>query len=111
MCTSPITIRRRLPNYDAPLKVARLRRYGLNPFACDEVTVPCGHCIECLKKRQNDLATRCIREAERRGSMHFVTLTYEDKYLPLSCSLEVINKDTGEIVTSPPNALVRYSGL
>lgn len=110
MCISPVTIRRRLPDYDRPLDVQRLARYGLKPYAVDSITVPCGKCMECLQKRQNDLAVRCMREANKRGCMSFVTLTYNDDSLPLSCVLEKVDKDTGEVFKSLPSPLVRYKG-
>lgn len=68
--------------------------------------VPCGKCVECLKKRQQDISVRAQREAQKRGSMHFVTLTYSDEYLPLAYRLvsnsslsspsSSIDLDTGE---------------
>lgn len=76
------------------------------PFCkCDEVlpykfesrVVPCGKCFECLKNRQNDIVVRTCIEAEKRGSMHLVTLTYEDDDLPLSFFIEAIDKVTGEV--------------
>ena len=66
------------------------------PFKTDQIVVPCGHCIECLRRRQNDLATRVAREADKMGSFHFLTLTYRDSMLPLSVSLFEVNKVTGE---------------
>ena len=66
------------------------------PFRSEQLVVPCGHCIECLKLRQNDLATRVAREADKKGSFHFLTLTYRDDMLPLSVSLFELNTDTGE---------------
>lgn len=115
MCTSPVTIRRRVPNYDRPLKGLKFfqsNNLPIRPFAVDEVTVPCGKCIECLKQRQNDLACRCAREAAKRGSMVFVTLTYEEKYLPLSFVVRRWSKDTGEYVDqSVPELLCCASGL
>lgn len=42
------------------------------------------------------MVVRCKREAEKRGSFAFVTLTYDDEHLPLTRSLFRINKDTGE---------------
>lgn len=59
--------------------------------------VPCGKCIECLKRKQNDLAVRCVREAERCGSMVFLTLTYDNDRLPVSCATELVDKETGEV--------------
>ena len=41
--------------------------------------VPCGKCSQCLGKRQSDLAARCAAEARSKGSMCFVTLTYDNE--------------------------------
>lgn len=65
-------------------------------YSCRMVTVPCGKCVECLKTRQNDLACRCVRQAQISGSMQFLTLTYDDDHLPLAMSLERVDKSTGE---------------
>lgn len=90
---------------------SRLKRYGLMPTLVNQITVPCGKCVECLKKRQNDLAVRCMREAEKRGSMVFATLTYNESSLPLACSLRTVDMETGELISqTPPSLLVRYKG-
>lgn len=110
MCINPITIKRNLKDYNKPSEKARtLFRYNIRPFATDTITVPCGHCAECLKKRQLDLSVRCMREAERFGSMVFVTLTYRDSELPISVTLEQIDKETGDIIAQPPQLLDRRS--
>ena len=44
--------------------------------------VPCGKCIGCLKKRRKDWTTRCIHEARKYEENCFVTLTYNESYLP-----------------------------
>ena len=81
------------------------RLYGYNTL---RMTVSCGKCINCLKRRQNSLAVRCMREAAKRGSMCFLTLTYDNEYLPLAISIESVNKDTGEITQfQKPFPLVR----
>ena len=106
-CLRPVTLNR--PNMRCP--DASMLRLGLYTHR-SEVTVPCGKCIACLKRRQSDLAVRAMREANKRGSMQFLTLTYDDMSLPLQVRLERIDKSTGEVfhdlVSSP---LVRYKGL
>lgn len=72
--------------------------------------VPCGKCTECLRKRQNDIAVRAMREASKRGSMVFCTLTYDNEYLPLSIRLVRVDKNTGEEFPGLQNPLVRYEG-
>lgn len=110
MCINPITIKRNLKDYNKPSEKARtLYRYNIRPFATDSITVPCGRCAECLKKRQLDLSVRCMREAERFGSMVFVTLTYRDSELPVSVTLEQVDKESGDIIAQPPQLLDRNS--
>ena len=72
----------------------------------NNLIVPCGHCSQCLKSRQNDLAVRCAIEARKRGSMIFVTLTYRDDTLPVSCSLECVDKDSGECFRDMPCSVI-----
>lgn len=62
--------------------------------------VPCGKCAQCLRKRQSDLSARCALEARKRGSMCFVTLTYDNASVPIACLLEHVDCDTGEVTHS-----------
>lgn len=64
MCLSPITLKENLAG----------RVY--------ERRVPCGHCLECLKKRQSSYVVRTIEAVRSYGSMWFVTLTYNDDKCP-----------------------------
>lgn len=57
------------------------------PYVNDSIFVPCGKCANCLKNKQACSTLRCQSEAIKRGSMTFVTLTYDDEHLPLSQSL------------------------
>lgn len=109
MCTNPLFL---------PRNSKEGRRFHLEnvyrsigkPFY-DWIQVPCGKCIDCLKKRQNDLAVRVAREAAARGSMHFLTLTYNEDTLPLQCTLVQVDKETGEVsYPLPSSPLVRISG-
>lgn len=54
--------------------------------------VPCGKCLECVKKRSNDLTFRLIEEMKSSIAAYFVTLTYDDDNLPIMC----INDETNE---------------
>lgn len=123
MCLNPLTISRPSETYKAahglqylPSSPEAKRAFQLlkngHPLATNAMQyniVPCGKCIECLKKRQNDLACRCEREAVLRGSMHFVTLTYEDAFLPFACRLQVLDTESGEIVSQEPFKIVTRS--
>lgn len=97
-CLRPITI----PYKGIPNRPYLLRA-GLHQPDHHVMTVPCGKCIECVRSRQDSIAVRCVAEANKRGSMVFVTLTYDDKYLPLTSTLCKVNADTGEfeMLTSP----------
>lgn len=70
---------------------------SVSGYLCDVVTVPCGKCVECLKNRRNDFALRVYREAQKYGSMSFVTLTYDNTSYPIAMRLIVTDRETGEI--------------
>jgi hypothetical protein len=44
--------------------------------------VPCGRCTGCLVDRSRDWSVRCVHEASLHKHNSFVTLTYNDDYLP-----------------------------
>lgn len=79
----------------------------LRPYRFSNITVPCGHCAECLRKKQNDLAVRCFLEAKKRGSMHFVTLTYCEGTLPFTARAVMVDKETGEMFSDRKCKLLR----
>ena len=56
----------------------------------DELTylkVPCGKCIECRKARVNQWFVRLSQELKRSTTAYFVTLTYDEEYLPYTDNL------------------------
>lgn len=108
MCNNPRTIVRKDARFERPSDM-RLKRYfpELSKYSVSSFEVPCGKCIECLKKRQNDLALRAMLEASKRGSMAFVTLTYDEENLPLSIRLQRIDVETGEFEEGEASPLVR----
>lgn len=53
------------------------------PFLVDPLYLPCGHCLACRKDRASVWASRLQCESDMSGSVFFVTLTYEDSFLPL----------------------------
>lgn len=59
----------------SPSRGGRVKRYFL---------VPCGHCLSCLKTRQQQIAFRAEWEALDPSNVLtlFVTLTYSDEFLP-----------------------------
>lgn len=58
--------------------------------------IPCGQCISCRLNKSRDWANRLMLEAQDYNFNYFVTLTYEDQYLPIR---RCYNKETGEIIT------------
>lgn len=46
--------------------------------------VPCGKCLVCLGNKRNDWSFRLMQEYKASDSSAFITLTYDNKYLPES---------------------------
>lgn len=78
-------------------------------FARDFIVVPCGKCFACTKARQDNFACRIRAEADKRGSMSLVTLTYNEDNLPLVSTLWRISKETGEMERLTDPDFVCYS--
>jgi len=55
---------------------------------CREVKVPCGGCVGCRLEVVDAWGFRCMAEASLHLSNHFVTLTYDDEFLPVDESLD-----------------------
>lgn len=66
MCLSPITIK----------YVDRVRG------GYSTTTVPCGKCLECLKDKQDEWATRIMQEAAHSHGFIFDTFTYRESAVP-----------------------------
>lgn len=60
-----------------------------NGYTDLKVKVPCNHCIGCKLARSRMWALRCMHEATLHKQNCFLTLTYNDKYLPESGSIDV----------------------
>ena len=56
------------------------------------IPVPCGKCLDCRKQWQNEWIFRLTQECKRSVCPCFVTLTYNDKHLPLEP-----HPETGEL--------------
>lgn len=95
-CLSPRTIKAPGLAYRPAVSLASKYARENLPYKYDSLVVPCGKCINCLKNRQNALSARIRAEAEKRGSFAFVTLTYDEKYLPLAQTFWRLDKETGE---------------
>lgn len=84
MCYNPqfITIKRRA--FDGSLFLVG-RRY-----------VPCGKCIQCISQKSVEWAYRCMEEARYHANNCFITLTYNDMFLPAGGSL--VRKDLTDFI-------------
>lgn len=49
-----------------------------------ELSLPCGKCEGCLKKRLDIWALRCVHESHDHENNCFITLTYDDDHVPNS---------------------------
>lgn len=83
MCCSPITLLVE-PKKSPSLALSKPRF----------VKVPCGHCIECLKSKQNEWFVRLWSEFQGKTCLFF-TLTYRPEAVP-----KVVDSQTGEILHS-----------
>lgn len=115
MCTSPLSLRIR-SDYDPVLH--HVRDYvgydGVkSSCACSTKspcyitrTFPCGHCAECLKTKHSKLSYRLYRECCRSSSVHFITFTYRNDTIPISCVHEFydssVDSRSGELALSEP---------
>ncbi|QXP08304.1 MAG: replication initiator protein [Arizlama microvirus] len=72
-----------------------------NPFAKATknrigIQVPCGLCIGCALEKARQWAVRCVHESQMHDDSSFVTLTYDEKYLPPYGSLQKGRKSDQE---------------
>ncbi|WNK15064.1 MAG: replication initiator protein [Microvirus sp.] len=58
-------------------------------FSDTPVQVPCGQCVGCRLERSRQWAIRCVHEASLYKRNCFITLTFNDFYLPENRSLDV----------------------
>lgn len=79
-----------------PRQVARKDIYG----SWHIVVVSCGHCWECVRKRQNEMAALVVRESEYRGALAHATLTYSPEHLPMCFVRTFYDIESGEFVGS-----------
>lgn len=54
--------------------------------------VPCGKCIGCLNKRRSDWTFRLLQENHVAKSSAFLTLTYNDNFLPIINGVPTLSK-------------------
>lgn len=63
------------------------RLHSDRPWSHTVMMLPCGRCIGCLLDRSLGWAVRCEHEAQFHRDNYFLTLTFDDKYLPEDLSL------------------------
>lgn len=58
-------------------------RYLENKYGSSNIlSLPCGHCLACKINYAREWSVRCMLEASQYDSNWFLTLTYDDLYLP-----------------------------
>lgn len=67
--------------------------YAGNPNYLVE-RIPCGYCWQCKKKKAQEWAFRGVKEMKYNPTNFMITLTYDDKHLPMT---EYVDKETGEV--------------
>lgn len=71
-----------------PFVVAKYKEVNIKGYPCKvfdgRVSVPCGRCPACRRRKQNEWAFRCMQEAKHSNKTAFITLTYDDDHLPIS---------------------------
>lgn len=69
------------------------------PYAKRYVTVPCGHCIACARRRRRNISIRLVEEFKDKKNLDFymVTLTYNEENLPWATWSPKENKE----ITAP----------
>lgn len=92
-----------------------------NPYTHERMSVPCGHCKACMLHKSSRLTLLARLEALCHDRTYFVTLTYEDLYLPKGVLVPLgdpdtylfVDQETGEVVIDslvvPPEDLERLS--
>lgn len=58
--------------------------YVLPKAALEKVPVPCGKCPSCKRRRVNAWVFRLLQESRVSTAAHFVTLTYDTRYVPIT---------------------------
>lgn len=72
----------------------------------NRLLIPCGNCLGCRLEYSRQWAVRCALEAQQYEHNYFLTLTYDDKYLPLNKVMK-IDEETGEVDFSIKSTLVK----
>ena len=85
MCLAPVEIK----GYHEHSGIGIYRNYHTSCY----ILVPCGKCIECVKDRQNAWFVRTYYQfLNTKGSVYFVTLTYDNKHISQKENGYTLNK-------------------
>lgn len=55
-----------------------------NKVSGETIPVPCGKCPDCVKRRVSQWSFRLLEESKISSSSHFITLTYDSKFVPIT---------------------------
>lgn len=64
------------------IKILKGSDTSLYPDGFEYISLPCGHCIGCRLKYSRIWADRCLVESYYHDSNYFITLTYNDDFIP-----------------------------
>ena len=79
-CTAPITIKLKNRWVDAP--------NHFNKENMAELIVPCGKCLACKISKVREWSVRMLHELSSHEDSSFITLTYQNEFLPENGSLK-----------------------
>ena len=87
------------------MKCARPVRLGKAP---DIQIVPCGKCVHCRVQRTQEWAVRIYHEMQYHDASVFLTLTYDDRFLPISLSRYQLSKYFKRVRKHFPGRRIKY---
>lgn len=100
--SAPPGTKRKIVFHVTPDLESRLIRDGRR------LQLPCGQCIGCRLDYSRDWANRCMLELPYHDTAWFVTLTYDDQYLPKSFAAD---QKTGEVLAPVATLQARHMQL
>lgn len=89
------------------LKPVQINRINVLTHASRRDVVPCGKCLECLRRKQNDYAFISKRQALESGNIVFLTLTFRNDSIPMAAVYEVFNTESGAVIDRSRPVFVR----
>lgn len=67
-------------------------RQGRETLGGNEISIPCGRCMDCRLEKSRQWALRCVHEASLYEDNCFVTLTFDDESISKQCPTGSLNK-------------------